>query len=124
MRFPANLRYSKDHTWVRVGDGLATVGLTEFAQYELGEISSVRVNSTSHFLLRGQVFATIVAIAMELQLRLPVSGQMVEVNPLLQAAPGFINKDPYGDGWIIRLQLAKEDEVNDLMPASVYMGGW
>lgn len=124
MRFPANLRYSKDHTWVRIENGLATIGITEFAQYELGNVSSVKVFNSGELLLKGEVFATIEAVAMQLNLRLPMSGNIVEVNWLLQSHPEMINSDPYGDGWIIRLKPAHEDEINELMQAHEYMSGW
>ena len=124
MRFPANLRYSKDHAWVQIENGLATIGITEFAQYELGNISSVKVFNSGELLLKGEVFATIEAVAMQLNLRLPMSGYIVEVNGLLQSHPEMINSDPYGDGWIIRLKPAHEDEINEMMQAHEYMSGW
>ena len=124
MKFPADRRYSKQHHWVRMEDGLATIGISEFAQFELGEVHSVSVATTGKHLLRNEVYGTIEAFNIDLPLNMPVTGTVAEFNPLLATTPSVVNKDPYGSGWIIKVKVSDDNELKELMQAWEYMGGW
>jgi glycine cleavage system H protein len=120
MNFPNDLRYTKEHEWIRVEDGIATIGITEFAQSELGDIVFVEVNKTGMALNKDEVFGTIEAVKTVSDLFLPVSGTITELNPLLQNEPELVNSDAYGKGWIIKLKIENEEEVKQLMDAEAY----
>ena len=120
MNFPDNLKYSSDHEWVRVEGNEAYIGISDFAQGELGEIVYVDVTSEGDTMAKGDIFGSIEAVKTVSDLMMPVSGEILEVNPQLEDAPELVNKDPYGDGWIIKVALSDEDEVNDLMSAEEY----
>jgi glycine cleavage system H protein len=120
MNFPNDLRYTKEHEWVRVQNNIATIGITDFAQGELGDIVFVEVNKTNEVITKDTVFGTIEAVKTVSDLFLPVSGVIIEVNALLQSEPELINNDPFGDGWIIKLEIENEEEVNQLMDAEAY----
>lgn len=120
MNFPNDLHYTKEHEWVRIENGTATIGITDFAQGELGDIVFVEVNANGALLNKGEVFGTIEAVKTVSDLFLPVSGIITEVNPLLQDNPELVNSDPYGEGWIVKLKVANEEGVHQLMNADAY----
>lgn len=120
MNFPNDLRYTKEHEWIRLENGTAIIGITDFAQGELGDIVFVEVNVKDMPLNKDEVFGTIEAVKTVSDLFLPVSGTITELNPLLQNNPELVNTDPYGDGWIIKLKPVSEEEINQLMNAEAY----
>lgn len=120
MSIPSDLKYSKDHEWVKVDGDIATVGITAFAQGELGDIVYVDVTSEGETLSQEEVFGTVEAVKTVSDLFMPVSGEVIEFNPLLESEPELINSDPYGDGWIIKVKVADLEELNSLLDASGY----
>jgi glycine cleavage system H protein len=120
MNFPSNLRYTKDHEWISLDGNLATVGITDFAQRELGDIVYVEVESTGKHLNAGDVFGTVEAVKTVSDLFLPVNGTVSELNPDLAANPELINTDPYGKGWMIRMTVDNPADVAALMDAAAY----
>ena len=121
MNFPNDLKYSKDHEWVKdLGDGTALVGITDFAQSELGDIVYVEVETEGETLDKDEVFGTVEAVKTVSDLFMPVSGEVLKFNGLLEDAPEKINTDPYGDGWIIKVKMTNPDELNELMDANEY----
>src|SRR4051812_3630179 len=115
MNFPAELRYTKDHEWVRIEGDIATVGITDFAQRELGDIVYVEVETIGKPLEAGAVFGTVEAVKTVSDLFLPVSGQIIELNAALSNEPELVNNDPYGQGWMVKMKIKTPDEVNGLM---------
>ena len=120
MNFPENVKYSSDHEWVRVEGNEAYVGITDFAQGELGEIVYVDVTTEGETLGQGEVFGSIEAVKTVSDLMMPVGGEVLEVNSKLEDAPELVNSDPFGDGWIIRVALQNADELSELMSAAEY----
>ena len=120
MNFPENLKYSKDHEWVRIEGEEAVIGITEFAQSELGEIVYVDVTSEGETIDKEVVFGSIEAVKTVSDLFMPVTGEVLEVNPELEDAPELVNTDPYGDGWIIKITITDMDDLNDLLDANAY----
>jgi glycine cleavage system H protein len=121
MNFPENIRYSEDHEWIRVlDDGKAEIGISDFAQSELGDIVFVDIPEVGIELAKGEVFGSIEAVKTVSDLILPVSGELLEVNPLLEEKPETINGDPYNAGWIVRISLKDPKEVEALMDAAQY----
>lgn len=120
MSYPANLRYTKDHEWVRLEGNTATVGITDFAQRELGDIVYVDINSKGKSLAAEEVFGTVEAVKTVSDLFLPVAGTVSEINPALEANPELVNSDPYGEGWMIRMTVSNPDDVNGLLTAEAY----
>ena len=120
MNIPADLKYTKDHEWLRIDGDHAVVGITEFAQGELGDIVFVDIGSTGQSLEREAVFGTVEAVKTVSDLFMPVSGTVEEVNPGLAEDPASVNKDPYGAGWMVRLQLADPGQVSELLSADQY----
>lgn len=120
MNFPENVNYSSDHEWVRVEGNEAYVGITDFAQDELGEIVYVDVTSEGETLSQGEVFGSIEAVKTVSDLMMPLSGEILEVNAKLEDAPELVNQDPFGEGWIIRVALEDSGELDQLMSASAY----
>lgn len=120
MEFPDNIRYSEDHEWIRVEGGEALVGITDFAQSELGDIVFVDIPEVGIELAKGEVFGSIEAVKTVSDLILPASGELLEVNELLENSPETINKKPYSDGWIVRIRLKNAAEVENLMTAEQY----
>ena len=120
MDIKENLKYTKDHEWVLVEGDEATVGITDFAQSELGDIVFVEVDSEGENLSKEEVFGTIEAVKTVSDLLAPVSGKVVELNPKLEDEPQLVNTDPYGDGWIIKIELEDLDSVNTLLSAEDY----
>jgi glycine cleavage system H protein len=120
MKFPDNLKYTKDHEWVRIEGNHAVIGITDFAQSELGDIVYVEIETTGETLDQEAIFGTVEAVKTVSDLFMPVSGKVAQLNDLLVKTPEAINKDPYGDGWMIRIEMTNASEVNALMSASEY----
>lgn len=120
MNFPANLRYTKDHEWVKLEGGTATIGITEFAQSELGDIVYVDIDSAGKAMNAEEVFGTVEAVKTVSDLFLPLAGTITEVNPALANQPELVNSDPYGAGWMIRLTVDNPTEFEQLMTAEAY----
>ncbi|MBI5540642.1 MAG: glycine cleavage system protein GcvH [Bacteroidia bacterium] len=120
MNVPANLKYTKDHEWIRVEGNNAFVGVTDFAQGELGDVVFVEIETVGETLSKGEAFGTIEAVKTVSDSYMPVSGKVVEKNEKIEATPDVINKDPYGDGWMIKIELSNLAELNDLLTADQY----
>lgn len=120
MNFPQELKYTKDHEWVSMKDGIATVGVTDFAQHELGDIVYVEVDTKGKALVKETVFGTIEAVKTVSDLFIPVSGTITEVNPILESEPEKVNSDPYGDGWIVKIKVDDPADMEGLMDADSY----
>lgn len=120
MDFPDNLKYTKDHEWVRVDGDIAYVGVTDFAQQELGDIVYVEIETLGETLDQEEVFGTVEAVKTVSDLFMPVSGEIVEVNEALEDAPERVNEDPYGDGWMVKIKMSDTSELDDLMNAEAY----
>ena len=120
MNFPENLRYTKDHEWVLLNGDIATVGITDFAQHELGDIVYVEIETKGKTLAAEAIFGTVEAVKTVSDLFLPVSGTITELNPILEAEPEKVNTDPYGDGWMIKMKVDNPDDVSKLMDAEAY----
>ena len=120
MNFPDNLKYSSDHEWLRVEDIEAVIGITAFAQKELGDIVYLDIDTEGETLAAGERFGTVEAVKTVSDLFMPVGGKVLAVNPVLETAPETINKDPYGEGWMIRVQLTNPAELDGLMTAAEY----
>ena len=119
MKFPENLLYSKDHEWVKVDGEIATVGITDFAQSELGDIVFVDVDTVDESLDKEAVFGTIEAVKTVSDMFMPVAGKVVEVNEALEDNPELVNSDPYGEGWIVKIKVDASDTA-DLMDRASY----
>jgi glycine cleavage system H protein len=120
MNFPENVKYSHDHEWIRVEGQEAYVGITDFAQSELGEIVYVDIPTIGDTLESGEVFGSIEAVKTVSDLLMPVSGKILEMNDELEDAPELVNKDPYGKGWIIKITVQKPEELDNLLTAEQY----
>lgn len=120
MNFPSTLRYTKDHEWIRLEGNIATIGITDFAQRELGDIVYVEVETIGKPLQSGAVFGTVEAVKTVSDLYLPVSGTITELNPALANAPEMVNTDPYGDGWMVKMTVNNPADVDKLLDASAY----
>ena len=120
MNFPANLRYTKDHEWISLDGNVATVGITDFAQRELGDIVFVEVETIGKELQAGSVFGTVEAVKTVSDLFLPVSGTVTELNPALAGSPESVNTDPYGKGWMVKMTVNHPADVETLMDAAAY----
>lgn len=120
MNFPDNLRYTKDHEWVLLEGNVATIGITEFAQRELGDIVYVDVPTVGKTLGAEEVFGTVEAVKTVSDLFLPVAGTINELNAELDGSPDLVNTDPYGDGWMIKMTVSNAADVNGLMDAAAY----
>lgn len=120
MNFPAELRYTKDHEWVSLDGDIATIGITEFAQGELGDIVYVDVDTIGKALEAGDVFGTVEAVKTVSDLFLPVSGAITELNPALSNAPELVNTDPYGEGWMVKMKVNNPADLDELLDAAGY----
>jgi glycine cleavage system H protein len=120
MNFPEELRYTKDHEWIRLEGNVATIGITDFAQHELGDIVYVDINSIGKALASEEIFGTVEAVKTVSDLFLPVAGTVNEVNPLLEKQPELVNTDPYGDGWMIKMTVSDVAAVEGLMTRDAY----
>ena len=120
MNVPANLKYTKEHEWVRIEGEFAFVGITDYAQSELGEIVFVEVETVGESLSVGDVFGSVEAVKTVSDLFLPVSGEILEFNEKLEDAPELVNNDPYGDGWMVKVAFIDAKEVDELLSADEY----
>lgn len=120
MNFPENLKYTKDHEWVRVEGDLAYIGITDFAQGELGDIVYVDVNTAGETLEKDAVFGTVEAVKTVSDLFLPLAGKILEFNKALDTKPESVNSDPYGDGWMVKINITNQAEVAELLTADAY----
>lgn len=120
MNFPQNLKYTKDHEWISIDGDVATVGVTDFAQHELGDIVYVEIDSQGKPLAKDAVFGTIEAVKTVSDLFLPIAGTVIEVNPLLESEPEKVNSDPYGEGWIVKVKADNPGDVSQLLDAEAY----
>jgi glycine cleavage system H protein len=120
MSIPAELKYTKDHEWVRVDGNIATVGITAFAQGELGDIVYVEIETEGEELDQEEVFGSVEAVKTVSDLFMPVSGKIIEFNSALESNPEAVNSDPYGDGWMVKVELSNPSELEDLLDAAGY----
>ncbi len=120
MNIPATLRYTKEHEWISLVGDVATVGITDFAQGELGDVVYVEIETVSQALSEGDVFGSVEAVKTVSDLFLPVNGTVLEVNQKVVDSPELVNTDPYGDGWMIKLQVSNTADVDGLMDADAY----
>jgi glycine cleavage system H protein len=120
MNFPENLRYTKDHEWIRIEGDEAVIGITDFAQHELGDIVYVEIETVGKELMTGNVFGTVEAVKTVSDLYLPLAGTISEVNPKLNSNPELVNTDPYGDGWMVRMKMSNPSEGEGLMDVTAY----
>ena len=120
MNIPADLLYTKDHEWIRVEDGIGIVGITDFAQSELGDVVFIEIETIGETLKKEDTFGTIEAVKTVSDLFMPVGGEALEVNPELETSPSLINTDPYGKGWLIKVRITNPAELSDLLTAEQY----
>lgn len=120
MNIPGNLRYTKDHEWLLLDGDIATIGITDYAQHELGDIVYVEIETKGKTLSAEAVFGTVEAVKTVSDLFLPVSGTIIELNPNLDKEPEKVNSDPYGEGWMIKMKVDNPDDVSHLMDAAAY----
>jgi len=120
MNIPAELKYTQDHEWVRVDGDIAVVGVTDFAQSELGDVVFVEIETEGEELDKGETFGTVEAVKTVSDLFMPVGGEVIEFNEVLADEPELVNKDPYGEGWMIKIKIASTAELEDLLDADAY----
>ena len=120
MSIPTNLKYTKDHEWIKFDGEIATVGITDFAQGELGDIVYVEIETLDESVQMGNVFGTIEAVKTVSDLFMPVDGVVVEVNDKLESEPELVNNDPYGDGWMVKIKLDNPSQVDELLDLAAY----
>ena len=120
MNFPSNLKYTADHEWIRVDGDVAYVGITDYAQSELGEIVFVDVDTVGETIAQDEVFGSVEAVKTVSDLNMPMSGEVLEVNTALEDHPELVNNDPYGEGWMIKVQVQNPAELDSLMDAAAY----
>jgi glycine cleavage system H protein len=120
MNIPSNLQYTKDHEWAKIENGVATIGITDFAQGELGDIVFVELPEAGKSFNAGDAFGTIEAVKTVTDLFSPISGKIVAINEGLDNDPGKVNSDPYGDGWLVKIRLSDPDEKDGLMSSIAY----
>jgi glycine cleavage system H protein len=120
MNIPVELKYSKDHEWVRVDGDIATIGITDFAQSELGDIVFVDIQTVGETLDKEEKFGDIEAVKTVAEAYMPVSGEIIEMNEALEGAPESVNSDPYGDGWMIKVKMSDPSELDTLLSADQY----
>lgn len=120
MNIPANLKYSEDHEWIKIEGNIATVGITDFAQDQLGDIVFVDIQTEDETIEQGEVFGAIEAVKTVADAIMPLSGKIIEVNTQLEEAPESVNKDPYGEGWMIKIELSDTSEIDSLLDADGY----
>ena len=120
MNIPANLKYTKEHEWIAIDGDIATIGITDFAQSELGDIVYVEIQTVGETLSKDEVFGSVEAVKTVSDLFMPVGGEILEFNEELESNPEAVNKDPYGAGWMIKVKVSNVDELGELMDASAY----
>jgi glycine cleavage system H protein len=120
MNIPAELKYTKDHEWISIDGDIATVGITDFAQSELGDIVYVEVETLDQTLEKDEVFGTVEAVKTVSDLFLPIAGEVIEFNDSLESDPEKVNSDPYGAGWMIKIKVSNVNDLNDLLSSEAY----
>jgi len=120
MNVPVDLLYTKDHEWIRIEGDFAYIGVTDFAQGELGDIVFIEIETVGETLKKEEVFGTIEAVKTVSDMFMPVSGEILEMNPALEDSPDVINKDPYGKGWMVKIRINNPSEISDLLTAEKY----
>ncbi|NMC41907.1 MAG: glycine cleavage system protein GcvH [Bacteroidales bacterium] len=120
MNIPGNLKYTKDHEWIRLEGDTGYVGITDFAQSELGDIVFVEIETVGETLSRGDVFGTVEAVKTVSDMFMPVCGEVLEMNGELEATPDIVNKDPYGKGWMIKVKIQDKSEIDELLSPEAY----
>ncbi len=120
MNIPSDLKYTKDHEWIRLEGDVATVGITDFAQGELGDIVFVEVETEGETLDREETFGSVEAVKTVSDLFMPVSGEVTEFNEEIESSPELVNEDPYGKGWMVKIKLSDSSELDDLLDADAY----
>ena len=120
MNIPENLKYTNEHEWIRVEGDVAYVGITDYAQSELGEIVFVEIETEGENIAAGNTFGSVEAVKTVSDLFMPVSGEVLEVNPALEAQPELVNSDPYGEGWMLKVEVADAAELDNLLDAAAY----
>jgi len=120
MNFPQELKYTKDHEWIRVSGNDAVIGITDFAQGELGDIVYVDIDTVGDTIEQEQVFGTVEAVKTVSDLFMPLSGEILELNSILEKQPEMVNKDPYGDGWMVKIRMTDATQVSSLLSADEY----
>ena len=120
MKVPENLKYTKDHEWLKVEGNTGYVGVTDFAQGELGDIVFIEIETLGETLKRDEVFGTIEAVKTVSDMFMPVSGEILEINPALEDSPDLVNKDPYGKGWMVKIKISDASEIKELLTAEKY----
>jgi glycine cleavage system H protein len=122
MNIPAELKYTKDHEWVKIDGDVAIVGITEFAQSELGDIVYVEIDTVGETIKQEEVFGSVEAVKTVSDLFMPLSGEILEFNENLEANPELVNSDPYGEGWMIKVKLSDASQIDGLLDAAAYEG--
>jgi glycine cleavage system H protein len=120
MNIPENLLYTKDHEWIRVEGNNGYIGVTDFAQGELGDVVFIEIETVGETLSKEEVFGTIEAVKTVSDMFMPVGGEVLEVNPALEETPDVVNKDPYGEGWMVKIKITDPSELNSLLTADKY----
>ncbi|MFA4851952.1 MAG: glycine cleavage system protein GcvH [Bacteroidales bacterium] len=120
MKIPENLKYTKDHEWLRVEGNEGYVGISDFAQGELGDIVFIEVETVSETISKEEVFGTIEAVKTVSDMFMPVTGEIIEFNTALESKPELVNKDPYGEGWVIKIKITNPEEINELLSPEKY----
>ncbi|MEQ8625073.1 MAG: glycine cleavage system protein GcvH [Vicingaceae bacterium] len=120
MNIPKELKYTSDHEWIRLEGDVATIGITDFAQSELGDVVYVEIETEGEALDKGEVFGTVEAVKTVSDLFMPLNGEVIAVNENIESAPESVNEDPYGEGWMIKVKLSNPDEVSALLSAEAY----
>jgi glycine cleavage system H protein len=120
MNIPTNLKYTKDHEWVRVEGDVAVIGITDFAQQELGDIVYVEIETVGETLEKEEVFGSVEAVKTVSDLFMPLSGEVLELNENLDANPELVNTDPYNDGWMVKVKISDQSELDDLLDSDAY----
>ena len=120
MNFPSELKYTKDHEWVRIEGDTAYIGITDFAQHELGDIVYIDINTIGEHVAKEGIFGTVEAVKTVSDLFMPVSGQVLEVNAALDANPELVNSDPFGDGWMVKITVSDTKELEELLSVEKY----
>ena len=120
MNVPTNLKYTKDHEWVRVEGDVAVIGITDFAQQELGDIVYVEIETVGESLEKEEVFGSVEAVKTVSDLFMPLSGEVLELNENLDANPELVNTDPYNDGWMVKVKISDQTELDDLLDSDAY----
>ena len=121
MTYPDNLRYTKDHEWIRLEGSVATIGITDFAQHELGDIVYIDISAKGKALAAEEVFGTVEAVKTVSDLFLPAAGTITEINPALESQPELVNGDPYGEGWMVKMTVDNPADIEQLLSADAYM---